>query len=112
MCMAGGAVLIAAALFGMLIQPLGFAGVMAVTLLLIGLAILFGNWPPFLEPRQQDLPKADLNLHAGRTEISPKAQRPALPATTRPLVDGIGAHPRPLAPPRQPTPPPTPAADN
>src|SRR3546814_7960914 len=32
MFMAGGAVLIAAALFGMLIQPLGFAGVMAVTL--------------------------------------------------------------------------------
>src|SRR3546814_14516764 len=44
MFMAGGAVLIAAALFGMLIQPLGFAGVLAVTLLLIGVAILFGKW--------------------------------------------------------------------
>src|SRR3546814_3669373 len=67
--MACGAVLIAAALFGMLIQPLGFAGVMAVTLLLIGVAILFGKWPPFPEPRQQDLPKADLKQLAGRTEI-------------------------------------------
>src|SRR3546814_10779925 len=69
MCMAGGAVLIAAALFGMLIQPLGFAGVMAVTLLLIGVAVLFGKWPPFPEPRQQDLPRADLKQLAGRTEI-------------------------------------------
>src|SRR3546814_14368547 len=79
MFMAGGAVLIAAALFGMLIQPLGFAGVMAVTLLLIGVAILFGKWPPFPEPRQQDLPKADLKQLAGRTEIWLEAQRPTHP---------------------------------
>src|SRR3546814_11109013 len=88
--MACGAVLIAAALFGMLIQPLGFAGVMAVTLLLIGVAILFGKWPPFPEPRQQDLPKADLKQLAGRTEIWLEAQRPALTAPARPIVDGIG----------------------
>src|SRR3546814_19890354 len=80
MGMAGGAVLIAAALFGMLIQPLGFAGVMAVTLLLIGVAVLFGKWPPFPEPRQQDLPRADLKQLAGRPEIWLEAQRPALPA--------------------------------
>ena len=39
--LAGGAVLIAAAIFGMVIQPLGFAGVMAVTLLLVAVAFLF-----------------------------------------------------------------------
>src|SRR3546814_15812269 len=85
--MACGAVLNAAALFGMLIQPLGFAGVMAVTLLLIGVAILFGKWPPFPEPRQQDLPKADLKQLAGRTEIWLEAPPPALPPPPRHPVE-------------------------
>ena len=111
-CMAGGAVLIAAALFGMLIQPLGFAGVMAVTLLLIGVAILFGKWPPFPEPRQADLPKADLKQLAGRTEIWLEAQRPALPAPARQLVDGIGVQLDLLAPQLQTLDPATPAAGN
>lgn len=111
-CMAGGAVLIAAALFGMLIRPLGFAGVMAVTLLLIGVAILFGKWPPFPEPRQADLPKADLKQLAGRTEIWLEAQRPALPAPARQLVDGIGVQLDLLAPQLQTLDPATPAAGN
>src|SRR3546814_14007031 len=85
----------------MLIQPLGFAGVMAVTLLLIGVAVLFGKWPPFPEPRQQDLPRADLKQLAGRTEIWLEAQRPALPAPARTLVYGIGVQPELLPPPLQ-----------
>src|SRR3546814_4243228 len=101
MFMAGGAVLIAAAIFGAVIQPLGFTGVMAVTLLLIGVAVLFGKWPPFPEPRQADLPKADLRQLAGRTEIWLEAQRPALPAPARQLVDGIGVQLDLLAPPLQ-----------
>jgi hypothetical protein len=96
--LAGGAVLIAAAIFGMVIQPLGFAGVMAVTLLLVAVAFLFGKWPPFPEPRQADLPKADLKQLAGRTEIWLEAQRPALPAPARQLVDGIGVQLDLLAP--------------
>lgn len=95
--MAGGAILIAAAVFGMVIQPLGFAGVMAVTLLLIGVAVLFGR-SPFPEPRQADLPKTDLKQLAGRTEIWLEAQRPALPAPARQLVDGIGVQLDLLAP--------------
>ncbi len=95
--MAGGAILIAAAVFGMVIQPLGFAGVMAVTLLLIGVAVLFGR-SPFPEPRQADLPKTDLKQLAGRTEIWLEAQRPSLPAPARQLVDGIGVQLDLLAP--------------
>src|SRR3546814_3099318 len=40
MFIAGGVVLLAAALFGLIIQPLGGVGVMAVTALLIGVAVL------------------------------------------------------------------------
>src|SRR3546814_4064077 len=94
---AGGVVLLAAALFGLIIQPLGGVGVMAVTALLIGVAVLFGR-SPFPEPRQADLPKADLKQLAGRTEIWLEAQRPMLPAPERQLVDGIGVQLDLLAP--------------
>jgi hypothetical protein len=97
MFIAGGVVLLAAALFGLIIQPLGGVGVMAVTALLIGVAVLFGR-SPFPEPRQADLPKADLKQLAGRTEIWLEAQRPMLPAPARQLVDGIGVQLDLLAP--------------
>src|SRR3546814_16758339 len=89
MLVAGGIVLIGAAVFGALIQPLGFIGLLALFILLIGVAVLFGR-SPFPEPRQADLPKADLKQLAGRTEIWLEAQRPALPAPARQLVDGNG----------------------
>src|SRR3546814_6784253 len=77
MLIAGGIVLIGAAVFGALIQPLGFIGLLALFILLIGVAVLFGR-SPFPEPRQADLPKADLKQLAGRTEIWLEAQRHAL----------------------------------
>ncbi|MDZ3830727.1 MAG: hypothetical protein U0S50_02780 [Sphingopyxis sp.] len=98
MLIAGGVVLLGAALFGALIQPLGFTGLLALVVLLVGVAVLFGKWPPFPEPRQADLPKADLKQLAGRTEIWLEAQRPALPAPARQLVDGIGVQLDLLAP--------------
>lgn len=109
---AGGIVLIGAALFGALIKPLGFTGLLALMVLLIGVAVLFGKWPPFPEPRQADLPKADLKQLAGRTEIWLEAQRPALPAPARQLVDGIGVQLDLLAPQLQTLDAATPAAAN
>lgn len=109
---AGGVVLIGAALFGALIKPLGFTGLLALTVLLLGVAVLFGKWPPFPEPRQADLPKADLKQLAGRTEIWLEAQRPALPAPARQLVDGIGVQLDLLAPQLQTLDAATPAAAN
>src|SRR3546814_17167508 len=62
MLIAGGIVLIGAAVFGALIQQLGFIGLLALFILLIGVAVLFGR-SPFPEPRQAALPKADLTQH-------------------------------------------------
>jgi hypothetical protein len=97
MLIAGGVVLLGAAVFGLLIQPLGFVGLLALLVLLIGVAVLFGR-SPFPEPQQADLPKTDLKQLAGRTEIWLEAQRPALPAPARQLVDGIGVQLDLLAP--------------
>ncbi len=108
---AGGVVLLGAAVFGLLIQPLGFIGLLALTVLLIGVAVLFGR-SPFPEPRQADLPKADLKHLAGRTEIWLEAQRPMLPAPARTLVDGIGVQLDLLAPQLQTLDPSEPAASN
>src|SRR3546814_8398436 len=52
MLIAGGIVLIGAAVFGALIQPLGFIGLLELFILLIGVAVLFGR-SPFPEPRQR-----------------------------------------------------------
>lgn len=109
---AGGVVLLGAALFGALIQPLGFTGLLALFVLLVGVAVLFGKWPPFPEPRQADLPRTDLKQLAGRTEIWLEAQRPALPAPARQLVDGIGVQLDLLAPQLQTLDASTPAAAN
>jgi hypothetical protein len=112
MLVAGGVLLVGAALFGVLVQPLGFLGLLALVVLMIGVAVLFGKWPPFPEPRQQDLPKAELKQLAGRTEIWLEAQRPALPAPARTLVDGIGVQLDLLAPQLQTLDPGEPAAAN
>lgn len=112
MLVAGGVLLVGAALFGVLVQPLGFLGLLALVVLMIGVAVLFGKWPPFPEPRQQDLPKVELKQLAGRTEIWLEAQRPALPAPARTLVDGIGVQLDLLAPQLQTLDPGEPAAAN
>src|SRR3546814_11738575 len=98
MLIAGGIVLIGAAVFGALIQPLGFIGLLALFILLIGVAVLFGR-SPFPEPRQADLPKPDLNQPAGRPEIRHDAQRPPLPAPARPPIHGTRLHLPPHPPP-------------
>jgi len=110
MLVAAGAVVVGAVLFGVIIQPLGFIGTL-VTALLIGAAVVvFGIWPKFPETRADELPKVDLKQLAGRTEIWLEAQRPALPAPAKTLIDGIGVQLDLLAPQLQSLDPGTPAA--
>lgn len=112
MLIAAGIVLIGGALFGALIQPLGFLGLLALMILLVGVAVVFGKWPAFPEPRQADLVRTDLKQLAGRTEIWLEAQRPALPAPARQLIDAIGVQLDLLAPQLQTLEASSPAASN
>jgi hypothetical protein len=107
-----GAVLIGGAIFGAVVQPLGFMGLMALLMLMAGAAFLFGKYPAFPEPRREDLQRTDLKQLAGRTEIWLEAQRPALPAPARSLVDKIGVQLDLLAPQLQTLDQNTPAAAN
>lgn len=112
MLVAGGVLLLGAAVFGLIISPLGFAGLLALLVLMIGVITLFSNWPSFPEPRIADLPKVDLKQLAGRTEIWLEAQRPMLPAPAKTLIDGIGVQLDLLAPQLKTLDASTPAAQN
>lgn len=110
MLVAAGVIVVGASLFGAIIQPLGFLGTMAALLAICGAVFAFAVWPKFPEMRAEELPKVDLKQLAGRTEIWLEAQRPALPAPAKSLVDGIGVQLDLLAPQLQALDPGTPAA--
>lgn len=90
MLAAVGAIVVGAGLFGAIIQPLGFLGTMATLIAICGAVFALAVWPKFPEQRAEELPKVDLKQLAGRTEIWLEAQRPALPAPAKTLVDDIG----------------------
>lgn len=110
MLVAAGAVVVAASLFGAIVQPLGFLGTMATLLGICGAVMAFAIWPKFPEQRAEDLPRVDLKQLAGRTEIWLEGQRPALPAPAKTLIDGIGVQLDLLAPQLQGLDPASPAA--
>lgn len=110
MFIATGMVLIGAVLFGAFVTPLGFLGTFAAMMLIFAVWCLLAVYPRFPEQRPEELPKVDLKQLAGRTEIWLEAQRPALPAPAKSLVDGIGVQLDLLAPQLQALDPATPAA--
>jgi hypothetical protein len=112
MFMGMGAVVVGAVLFGAFIAPLGFFGTLLTMMLMIAVLYVFAVYPRFPELRADELPKVDLKQLAGRTEIWLEAQRPALPAPAKTLVDGIGVQLDLLAPQLQALDPASPAAAN
>jgi hypothetical protein len=112
LAIAAGAIVVGAALFGAIVQPLGFVGTLVTLLAICGAVMAFSIWPKFPEMRAEELPKVDLKQLAGRTEIWLEAQRPALPAPAKTLVDGIGVQLDLLAPQLQALDPASPAAAN
>ena len=107
-----GALLVGGVLFGAFVQPLGIMGFLALLVLMAATVFIFGKYPAFPEPRREDLQRTDLKQLAGRTEIWLEAQRPALPAPARQLIDNIGVQLDLLAPQLQTLDNNTPAASN
>jgi len=92
------AVATGAALFGLLVMPLGMEGLMLtfVAMAVAAGAILF--WPSAPEATPETLVKTDLAALPLRTEEWLERQRPALPAPAARLIDGIGIRLETLAP--------------
>lgn len=95
---AGGAIMVAAALFGLFFAPIGSTGVMlAVGLWLLAAWILL-VYPRFPEASTETLVQTDLKYLPAQTEVWLAAQRKALPAPSQHLLDGIGTRLETLAP--------------
>ncbi len=75
---------------GLILDGIGFAGVMALVVASVVAVAVFGNFPKMKTPRRADINKGNVQQMVSRTELWLEAQRPALPAPAVGLVDTIG----------------------
>lgn len=81
---------LAASVIGLVIDGLGFAGLMAAVLATAAALFVFGNYPKMKVPKRSELNRGDVRQLVGRTELWLEHQRPALPPPAITLVDKIG----------------------
>ncbi len=85
-----GGIVVAAMVAGLIIDGIGFTGVMVTMLAIIAATVGFSAFPKMKVPKRADLVKGDVAQMVGRTELWLEAQRPALPPPAVTLVDQIG----------------------
>lgn len=95
---AGGAIMVASALFGLFFQPLGATGVMLVAGLFILAAWLLLAYPRYPDASTETLVQTDLKYLPAQTEVWLAQQRKALPAPAQRQFDAIGLRLEALAP--------------
>ncbi|MGY6550420.1 MAG: hypothetical protein ACXIT4_00840 [Erythrobacter sp.] len=84
------AVLLGAGLWGLIISPLGFAGVMITALLCLTAIAVFSQFPKTKVPKRAELAQGNPQQMVARTELWLEAQRPALPAPAVKIIDQMG----------------------
>lgn len=85
-----GAIIIAALAAGLILDGIGFTGVMLTFLAMVGAVVLFASFPRLKVPEQAKLNRGSARTLVGNTELWLEAQRPALPAPAVQLVDRLG----------------------
>lgn len=88
--MAGGALLIAAVIWGLAISPIGGTGLLVVIGLFLAAALLLGIFPQFPESSTETLINTDIKYLPAQTEVWIANQRKALPAPAQNQLDQIG----------------------
>jgi len=85
------AIVVAAMVAGIVLDGIGFTGIMIAFLAIVAATFLFSNYPKVKTPRRADLTRtADARQLVARTELWLEHQRPALPPPAVTLVDQIG----------------------
>jgi hypothetical protein len=85
------AILLAAGVAGIILNGIGFVGVMLTAVAIMVALLVFSNFPRVKVPRRVDLTRTqDARQLVARTELWLEHQRPALPAPAVTLVDRIG----------------------
>lgn len=75
---------------GIVLDGIGFAGVMLTFAALVAATLFFAFVPRMKVPRRADLTKGDVRTMVGRTEIWLEHQRPALPPPAVRVVEDMG----------------------
>ena len=84
------AIWVATGVLGVILNGIGFAGVMTLIVATIVAVAVFANFPKMKTPKRADLNKGDVAQMVTRTELWLEAQRPALPAPAARIVDDMG----------------------
>ncbi len=83
-------IFVSASVAGLVLDGIGFAGIMAVALAVMAAAYVFSNYPKVKIPKRTELKQGEPKQMVARTELWLESQRPALPAPAVKVVDQIG----------------------
>jgi len=84
-------IVIASSIAGVVLDGIGFVGVMVTFLAIVAAVMIFGNYPKVKVPQRADLTRTqDAKQLVARTELWLEHQRPALPPPAVTLVDQLG----------------------
>lgn len=84
------AILAAVSVIGLILDGIGFVGVMAAAMAIMCAAIFFSQFPKVKVPKRAELTKGDPKQMVARTELWLEAQRPALPPPAAKIVEDLG----------------------
>ncbi|MFM5883816.1 MAG: hypothetical protein ACKOQ3_00535, partial [Novosphingobium sp.] len=85
-----GAIVFAAMVAGLILDGIGWGGIIVSMLAMVVAVGVFGSFPRMKVPTIESLGTGDTKTLVGRTEIWLERQRPALPAPAVQVVDRIG----------------------
>lgn len=81
----------AAMVAGLVVDGIGFAGIMMTFLAIVAATLVLTVFPKAKPPKRADLAKGDVRTMVGRTELWLEHQRSALPAPATKIIDTMGA---------------------
>ena len=84
------AIFVSASVAGVVLNGIGFTGVMMVALAVMAAAFVFGNFPKVKVPKRAELKQGNPRQMVARVEVWLEAQREALPAPAVAVVDQLG----------------------
>ncbi len=84
------AIWVAAIAAGLILDGIGWTGIIVSMLAIFAAVTIFGRYPRMKVPTRAALTGSDVKSLVGRTELWLESQRPALPAPAVQLVDQIG----------------------
>ncbi len=85
------AIVVGSSIAGIILDGIGFVGVMVTFLAMVAAVLIFGKWPKAKLPSRMDLTRTqDARQLVARTELWLESQRPALPPPAVRIVENIG----------------------